>query len=42
MSEYKFIIVPILVVIITQVIKVFIECIKYKKFDINNIGKKLS
>lgn len=37
MSEYKFIIVPILVVIITQVIKVFIECIKYKKFDINRL-----
>lgn len=37
MSEYKFIIIPILVVIITQVIKTIIEAIINKKFDINRL-----
>jgi len=37
MSEYKFIVIPILVVIITQLIKTFIESIKYKKIDINRL-----
>lgn len=37
MSEYKFIIIPILVVVITQFIKTIIEAIKYKKFDIKRL-----
>lgn len=37
MSEYKFIIIPIIVVIITQVAKTIIETIKYKKFDIKRL-----
>lgn len=37
MSEYKFIIIPIIVVVITQVVKMIIETIKNKKFDIKRL-----
>lgn len=37
MSDYKYIIIPILVVIISQIIKTIIETIKEKKFDIGRL-----
>ena len=37
MNEYKYLLIPIISVILAQIIKTIIETIKYKKFDIRRL-----
>lgn len=37
MSDYKYLLIPVLSVIISQVLKTIIETVRYKKFNINRL-----